>query len=203
MFERYTDEARKVVVLAQDEARRMDHNYVGSEHLLLGLLREKGVGEKVLYSLNVTEDGVRKQVETIVGYGDSEAGTGEAKGSAPFTPRAKKVFEYALREALQLGHNYIGTEYILLGLVRESEGIGARVLSNLGADAEKVRQEVVQRVGGGRGRSYGGSKAESDEDGALTYLTRELHQVHREVHKLQQMNREMLQELSHLRKAVV
>jgi ATP-dependent Clp protease ATP-binding subunit ClpC len=203
VFERYTDEARKVVVLAQDEARRMDHNYVGTEHLLLGLLREKGVGEKVLYPLNVTEDGVRKQVETIVGYG--EEGTGEAKGSAPFTPRAKKVFEYALREALQLGHNYIGTEYILLGLVRESEGIGARVLSNLGADAEKVRQEVVQRVGGGRGRSYGGSarKADSDEDGALTYLTRELQQVHREVHKLQGMNREMLQELSHLRKEVV
>jgi ATP-dependent Clp protease ATP-binding subunit ClpC len=201
MFERYTDEARKVVIFAQDEARRFNHNYVGTEHLLLGVLCERGVGEKMLYSLNVTLEDARKQVETIVGYG--EEGTG---AQAPFTPRAKKVFEYALREALKLGHNYVGSEHLLLGLVRETEGVAFRILSNLKADAEKVRQEVVKQVGGSRGRDYGGSKASeaaSDEDGALTYLTRELQQVHREVHKLQRMNRELLQELSQLREAVV
>jgi ATP-dependent Clp protease ATP-binding subunit ClpA len=147
MFERYTNEARKVVIFAQDEARRMNHNYVGTEHLLLGALREKGIGKKVLYSLNVTEDGVRKQVETIVGCG--EEGTREAKGSAPFTPRAKKVFEYALREALRLGHNYIGTEHILPGLVRESDGVAFRILSNL-SDPEKVRKAVVALLDGTR-----------------------------------------------------
>jgi len=198
MFERYTDEARKAMIFAQKEVARFNHNYVGTEHLLLGVLREKGVGEKARYSLNVTEDGVREQVETIVGYG--EEGT---SAQAPFTPRAKKVFEYALREALVLGHNYVGTEHLLLGLIREDNGVAFRILSKL-SDPEKVRQEVVQRLGGGLSRGYGGSarKAESDEGGALTYLTRALHQVHREVHKLQQMNREMLRELSRLRKAV-
>ena len=154
MFERFTERARKVVVLAQEEARHFNHNYIGTEHLLLGLLREdEGVAARALASLNVTLDEVREQVESIVGYG--EEGTG---GQAPFTPRSKKVLELALREALQLGHNYIGTEHILLGLVRESEGVAARVLNNLDVDPDKVRREVVRMLGGGRsrGRSGGG-----------------------------------------------
>ena len=156
MFERFTERARKVVVLAQDEARHFNHNYIGTEHLLLGLLREdEGVAARALGSLNVTLDEVREQVESIVGYG--EEGTG---GQAPFTPRSKKVLELALREALQLGHNYIGTEHILLGLVRESEGVAARVLSNLGVDPDKVRREVVRMLGGGRSqRGRGGGEA--------------------------------------------
>jgi ATP-dependent Clp protease ATP-binding subunit ClpC len=158
MFERFTERARKVVVLAQEEARHFNHNYIGTEHLLLGLLREdEGVAARALSSLNVTLDEVREQVESIVGYG--EEGTG---GQAPFTPRSKKVLELALREALQLGHNYIGTEHILLGLVRESEGVAARVLSNLGVDPDKVRREVVRMLGGGRsqrGRGSGGGES--------------------------------------------
>jgi ATP-dependent Clp protease ATP-binding subunit ClpC len=155
MFERFTERARKVVVLAQEEARHFNHNYIGTEHLLLGLLREdEGVAARALSSLNVSLDEVREQVESIVGYG--EEGTG---AQAPFTPRSKKVLELALREALQLGHNYIGTEHILLGLVRESEGVAARVLSNLDVDPDKVRREVVRMLGGGRGRSRGGEAA--------------------------------------------
>src|ERR671917_213829 len=143
MFERFTERARKVVVLAQDEARHFNHNYIGTEHLLLGLLREdEGVAAQALYSLNVALDEVREQVESIVGYG--EEGTG---AQAPFTPRSKKVLELALREA------------ILLGLVRESEGVAARVLSNLDVDPDKVRREVVRRLGGGRSRSRGGGEA--------------------------------------------
>jgi ATP-dependent Clp protease ATP-binding subunit ClpC len=155
MFERFTERARKVVVLAQEEARTFNHNYIGTEHLLLGLLREdEGVAARALSSLNVTLDEVREQVESIVGYG--EEGTG---GQAPFTPRSKKVLELALREALQLGHNYIGTEHILLGLVRESEGVAARVLSNLDVDPDKVRREVVRMLGGGRAqRGRGGGE---------------------------------------------
>src|SRR5919107_79094 len=157
MFERFTERARKVVVLAQDEARHFNHNYIGTEHLLLGLLREdEGVAAQALYSLNVALDEVREQVESIVGYG--EEGTG---AQAPFTPRSKKVLELALREALQLGHNYIGTEHILLGLVRESEGVAARVLSNLDVDPDKVRREVVRRLGGGRSPSRGGGESGS------------------------------------------
>src|SRR5918995_1531288 len=155
MFERFTERARKVVVLAQEEARTFNHNYIGTEHLLLGLLREdEGVAARALSSLNVTLDEVREQVESIVGYG--EEGTG---GQAPFTPRSKKVLELALREALQLGHNYIGTEHILLGLVRESEGVAARVLSNLGVDPDKVRREVVRMLGGGRSQRGRGGEA--------------------------------------------
>jgi ATP-dependent Clp protease ATP-binding subunit ClpC len=143
MFERFTERARKVVVLAQEEARHFNHNYIGTEHLLLGLLREdEGVAARALAALGVTLDEVREQVESIVGYG--EEGTG---AQAPFTPRSKKVLELALREALQLGHNYIGTEHILLGLVRESEGVAARVLSNLDVDPDKVRREVVRMLG--------------------------------------------------------
>src|ERR671933_781121 len=164
MFERFTERARKVVVLAQEEARHFNHNYIGTEHLLLGLLREdEGVAARALSSLNVTLDEVREQVESIVGYG--EEGTG---AQAPFTPRSKKVLELALREALQLGHNYIGTEHILLGLVRESEGVAARVLSNLGVDPDKVRREVVRMLGGGRSqRGRGGEAAGRGEEAKL------------------------------------
>ena len=145
MFERFTERARKVVVLAQEEARHFNHNYIGTEHLLLGLLREdEGVAARALASLNVTLDEVREQVESIVGYG--EEGTG---AQAPFTPRSKKVLELALREALQLGHNYIGTEHILLGLVRESEGVAARVLSDLGVRPDDVRGELLRMLSGG------------------------------------------------------
>ncbi len=144
MFDRFTEQARKVVALAQDESRRFNHNYIGTEHLLLGLLREdKGVAAQALGSLNVTLDEVREQVESIVGYGREET-----SGQAPFTPRSKKVLELALREALRLGHSYIGTEHILLGLVRESEGVAARVLSNLGVDPDKARREIVRVLGG-------------------------------------------------------
>ncbi len=142
MFERFTERARKVVVLAQDEARHFNHNYIGTEHLLLGLLREdEGVAAQALSSLNVTLDEVREQVESIVGYG--EEGTG---AQAPFTPRSKKVLELALREALQLGHNYIGTEHILLGVLRESSGLAARVLSDLGADPARLRSKIERRA---------------------------------------------------------
>ena len=152
MFERFTERARKVVVLAQEEARHFNHNYIGTEHLLLGLLREdEGVAARALASLNVTLDEVREQVESIVGYG--EEGTG---AQAPFTPRSKKVLELALREALQLGHNYIGTEHILLGLVRESRVSRPAYSRNLDVDPDKVRREVVRMLGGGRGRSRGG-----------------------------------------------
>src|ERR671933_216922 len=148
MFERFTERARKVVVLAQEEARHFNHNYIGTEHLLLGLLREdEGVAARALSSLNVTLDEVREQVESIVGYG--EEGTG---GQAPFTPRSKKVLELALREALQLGHNYIGTEHILLGLIREGEGVAAQVLVKLGADLNRVRQQVIQLLSGYQGK---------------------------------------------------
>src|SRR5438046_3276604 len=140
MFERFTERARQVVVLAQDEARALKHNYIGTEHLLLGLLREEeGLAARVLESLDITVEEVRAQVARIVGQGD-EVTTGQI----PFTPRAKKVLDLALREALSLGHDYIETEHILLGLVRENEGVGARILLDFGADAEKVRDEVVR-----------------------------------------------------------
>src|SRR5829696_4506824 len=176
MFERFTERARKVVVLAKEEARTFNHNYIGTEHLLLGLLREdEGVAARALSSLNVTLDEVREQVESIVGYG--EEGTG---CQAPFTPRSKKVLELALREALQLGHNYIGTEHILLGLVRESEGVAARVLSNLGVDPDKVRREVVRMLGGGRSqRGRGGESGGGRGVEAKRPKTRQLDQYGR------------------------
>ena len=143
MFERFTERARKVVVLAQDEARHFGHNYIGTEHILLGLVSEgSGVAAQALSSLDVTLEEVRKQVESIVGYGDGGIGA-----QAPFTPRSKKVLELALREAMQLGHNYMGTEHLLLGLTRENEGVAARVLFNLDIDPGKVRREVLLRLG--------------------------------------------------------
>jgi ATP-dependent Clp protease ATP-binding subunit ClpC len=140
MFERFTDRARRSVVLAQEEARMLNHNYIGTEHILLGLVREgDGVAARVLESMDISVIDIRTRVEEMVGRG--EAATA---GHIPFTPRAKKVLELALREALQLGHNYIGTEHILLGLVREGEGVAAQVLVALGGDLERVRQAVLQ-----------------------------------------------------------
>ncbi|RKW69634.1 ATP-dependent Clp protease ATP-binding subunit [Galactobacter caseinivorans] len=147
MFERFTDRARRVVVLAQEEARMLNHNYIGTEHILLGLIHEgEGVAAKALEALNVSLGAVREQVQEIIGQGQ-QAPTGHI----PFTPRAKKVLELSLREALQLGHNYIGTEHILLGLIREGEGVAAQVLTKLGADSQAVRQQVIQLISGYQG----------------------------------------------------
>ena len=144
MFERFTDRARRVVVLAQEEARMLNHNYIGTEHILLGLIHEgEGVAAKALESLGISLEAVREQVEEIIGQGQTAPA-----GHIPFTPRAKKVLELSLREALQLGHNYIGTEHILLGLIREGEGVAAQVLQKLGADLNRVRQQVIQLLSG-------------------------------------------------------
>ena len=148
MFERFTDRARRVVVLAQEEARMLNHNYIGTEHILLGLIHEgEGVAAKALESLGISLDAVRQQAEDIIGKGQQAP-----SGHIPFTPRAKKVLELSLREALQLGHNYIGTEHILLGLIREGEGVAAQVLIKLGADLNRVRQQVLQLLSGYQGK---------------------------------------------------
>ncbi|MDI9599089.1 MAG: Clp protease N-terminal domain-containing protein, partial [Acidobacteriota bacterium] len=149
MFERFTERARQVVVLAQEEARSLKHNYIGTEHLLLGLLREEeGVAARVLDGLDVSVEEVRAAVVRIVGSGEESP-----QGQIPFTPRAKKVLELALREALSLGHNYIGTEHILLGLVREDEGVAARILLDLDAEPDKIRGEVMRALSGPGRRS--------------------------------------------------
>jgi ATP-dependent Clp protease ATP-binding subunit ClpC len=151
MFERFTDRARRVVVLAQEEARLLNHSYIGTEHILLGLIHEgEGVAAKALESLSISLEAVRNQVEEIIGQGGSSP-----SGHIPFTPRAKKVLELSLREALQLGHNYIGTEHILLGLIREGEGVAAQVLVKLGADLSRVRQQVIQLLSGYQGPAGG------------------------------------------------
>ena len=143
MFERFTDRARSVVVLAQEEARLLNHDYIGTEHILLGLIHEgEGVAARALESLGISLEAVRQQVREVVGQGERAP-----SGHVPFTPRAKKVLELSLREAKRLGHNYIGTEHILLGLVREGEGVGAQVLVNLGADLNRIRQAVVGLLG--------------------------------------------------------
>ena len=147
MFERFTDRARRVVVLAQEEARNLNHNYIGTEHILLGLIHEgEGVAAQALEAMGISLESVREQVEEIIGQG-----TEAPSGHIPFTPRAKKVLEYSLREALQLGHNYIGTEHILLGLIREGDGVAAQVLTNLGADLPSVCQQVIQLLNGYQG----------------------------------------------------
>ena len=173
MFERFTDRARRVVVLAQEEARLLNHNYIGTEHILLGLIHEgEGVAAKALESLGISLEAVRQQVEEIIGQGGSSP-----SGHIPFTPRAKKVLELSLREALQLGHNYIGTEHILLGLIREGEGVAAQVLVKLGADLSRVRQQVIQLLSGYQGSGAppgekagatpGGSATEAQPTGSL------------------------------------
>src|ERR671934_2692588 len=159
MFDRFTERARHVVVFAQDEAREFRHNYIGTEHVLLGLLRdEEGVAARVLESLHVTLEDVRTQVARAVGQGE-EVTTGQI----PFTPRAKKVLELAMREALSLGHNYIGTEHILLGLVRENEGVAARILLDFDADSEKIRNEVIRMLSGPGRRQQGGGAAPGEK----------------------------------------
>ena len=161
MFERFTERARQVVVLAQEEARILKHNYIGTEHILLGLLREEeGLAARVLESLDITVERVRAQVVRIVGSGEEVT-----SGQIPFTPRAKKVLELALREALSLGHNYIGTEHILLGLVRENEGVAARILLDFDADSEKIRNEVIRMLSGPGGRQRSGGQGGGQGEG--------------------------------------
>ncbi|MBC9227291.1 AAA domain-containing protein [Aeromicrobium sp. 636] len=164
MFERFTDRARRVVVLAQEEARMLSHNYIGTEHILLGLIHEgEGVAAKALESLDISLEAVRGQVEDIIGQGQQAP-----SGHIPFTPRAKKVLELSLREALQLGHTYIGTEHILLGLIREGEGVAAQVLVKLGADLNRVRQQVIQLVSGFQGKEAETSGAASEAPAAAS-----------------------------------
>ncbi len=181
MFERFTDRARRVVVLAQEEARMLNHNYIGTEHILLGLIHEgEGVAAKALEFLGVSLNGVREQVQEIIGQGQQAP-----SGHIPFTPRAKKVLELSLREALQLGHNYIGTEHILLGLIREGEGVATQVLVKLGADLNRVRQQVIQLLSGYQGKepvSAGGQQQEGTPAGSvvLDQFGRNLTQAARE-----------------------
>ncbi len=166
MFERFTDRARRVVVLAQEEARMLNHNYIGTEHILLGLIHEgEGVAAKALESMNISLQAVREQVQEIIGRGQTAP-----SGHIPFTPRAKKVLELSLREALQLGHNYIGTEHILLGLIREGEGVAAQVLQKLGADLNRVRQQVIQLLSGyaSSEKAGGGAGAGESSGGGST-----------------------------------
>jgi ATP-dependent Clp protease ATP-binding subunit ClpA len=159
MFERFTDRARRVIVLAQEEARLLNHNYIGTEHILLGLAHEgQGVAARALESLGIQLQALRSQVEQVIGQGQ-QAPTGHI----PFTPRAKKVLELSLRESQQLGHNYIGTEHLLLGLIREGEGVAAQVLVKLGADLSRVRQQVIQLLSG-----YAGGKEAAEQAGART-----------------------------------
>src|SRR5690554_4740986 len=164
MFERFTDRARRVVVLAQEEAKMLNHNYIGTEHILLGLIHEgEGVAAKALESLGISLDAVREQVQDIIGQGQQQP-----TGHIPFTPRAKKVLELSLRETLQLGHNYIGTEHILLGLIREGEGVAAQVLVKLGADLSRVRQQVIQLLSGYSGPGSAGAPGGSEKAGATS-----------------------------------
>jgi ATP-dependent Clp protease ATP-binding subunit ClpC len=185
MFERFTDRARRVVVLAQEEARMLNHNYIGTEHILLGLIHEgEGVAAKAVEAMNISLDAVREQVIEIIGRGQSAPA-----GHIPFTPRAKKVLELSLREALQLGHNYIGTEHILLGLIREGDGVAAQVLQKLGADLGRVRQQVIQLLAGyqgsegtkaGVGAGEGGGSPSREGSTVLDQFGRNLTQAARE-----------------------
>src|SRR5476651_2036921 len=180
MFERFTERARQVVVLAQEEARTLKHNYIGTEHILLGLLREEeGLAARVLESLDITVERVRGQVVRIVGSGEEVT-----SGQIPFTPRAKKVLELALREALSLGHNYIGTEHILLGLVRENEGVAARILLDFDADAEKIRNEIIRMLSGPGRRSGGGQPGAGAGSGEGKKSSKLLDQFGRNLTKL-------------------
>ena len=167
MFERFTDRARRVVVLAQEEAKMLNHNYIGTEHILLGLIHEgEGVAAKALESLGISLDAVREQVQDIIGQGQQQP-----TGHIPFTPRAKKVLELSLREALQLGHSYIGTEHILLGLIREGEGVAAQVLVKLGADLNRVLHQVFQLLSCYQGKeqvAFGGESKQAQQGSAST-----------------------------------
>jgi ATP-dependent Clp protease ATP-binding subunit ClpC len=167
MFERFTDRARRAMVLAQEEARQLNHNYIGTEHILLGLIHEgEGVAAQALGLMGISLEAVRSKVEEIINQGQQEP-----EGHLPYTPRAKKVLELSLRESLQLGHNYIGTEHILLGLIREGEGVASKVLVNLGAELTRVRQEVIQLLSGYEGKESTRSVQKSH---VQQLLTREL-----------------------------
>jgi ATP-dependent Clp protease ATP-binding subunit ClpC len=168
MFEKFNDRAVRVVVLAQHEARMLGHNYIGTEHILLGLIHEgEGVAAKALDSLGISLEAVRAQVVEIIGRGHQAS-----SGAIPFTPRAKKVLELSYREALQLGHDYIGTEHILLGLIREGEGVATQVLVKLGADLNRVRLEVFQLLTGFQGKETVRGQAEPRADTAGTIVER-------------------------------
>lgn len=185
MFERFTDRARRVIVLAQDEAKMLNHNYIGTEHILLGLIHEgEGVAAKALEQMGISLEAVREQVIEIIGQGSTPP-----TGHIPFTPRAKKVLEYSLREALQMNHSYIGTEHILLGLIREGEGVAAQVLIKLGADLNRVRTTVLQLLsgyqeeGGGQPATAGAPEmgpGTSTNNGALDQFGRNLTQAARD-----------------------
>jgi ATP-dependent Clp protease ATP-binding subunit ClpC len=163
VFERFTDKARGALVFAQDEARLLNHNFIGTEHILLGLLRESdGVAAKALASLDVDLETVRQKVTETVGPGSAPPA-----GSPPFTPRSKKVLEQSLREAMQLGHSYIGTEHLLLGLVREGEGVGAKVLTSLGAGLEAVRERVIDLLSVNPGAEQAGVLGARTRGGGL------------------------------------
>jgi ATP-dependent Clp protease ATP-binding subunit ClpA len=176
MFERFTDRARRVVVLAQEEARLLNHNYLGTEHLLLGLIHEgQGVAAKALESLGISQEAVQAQVEEIIGQGEVAP-----SGHIPFTPRAKKVLELSLREAKQLGHNYIGTEHILLGLIREGEGVAAQVLVRLGAELSPTRRQVIGLLTGGTEAGAGTRLVHLSMPDELREAEEELAQVRRQ-----------------------
>jgi ATP-dependent Clp protease ATP-binding subunit ClpC len=161
MFERFTDRARRVIVDAQNEARSLSHSYIGPEHILLGLINEgDGVGAKALEAMQISTDTVRGRIEEITGRGQAPPSTGHI----PFTPRAKKVLELSLREALQLGHNYIGTEHILLGLIHEGDGVAAQVLVGLGVELDRTRQLVTQILTGGHREETASAVAEDLRD---------------------------------------
>jgi ATP-dependent Clp protease ATP-binding subunit ClpC len=170
MFERFTDRALRVIVLAQEEARMLNHERIGTEHFLLGLSREgEGVAAKALESLGVSLDALRMQVEEIVGQGQQDPGD-----HIPFTPRAKKMLELALRESMDLGHKHIGTEHILLGLVREGEGVGAQVLAKLGIDLNRVRQEVVHLLSEYPEAAFVGARGQRSELAEMLDLLRDV-----------------------------
>jgi ATP-dependent Clp protease ATP-binding subunit ClpC len=166
-YDRFTDRARRAVVLAQEEARMLNHDHIGTEHFLLGLIHEgEGRGVKALLSLGISLEAVRQQVEEIIGQGQQAP-----SGHIPFTPRAKKVLELSLLQALQLGHNYIGTEHILLGLIREGDGVAAQVLIASGADLSKTRQQVIQLLHGYQGKEQAVPAGDSAEPGPPTFVT--------------------------------
>jgi hypothetical protein len=182
MFERFTDRARRVVDLAQEEARMLNHNYIGTEHILLGLIHEgEGVAARTLESLGISLDAVRQQVEEIIGQGQQAP-----YAQIPFTPRAKKVLELSLREALQLGHNYIGTEHILLGLIREGDGVAAQVLVKLGADLNRVRQQVIQLLHGSQRKEPGSGRRGAQEGTPATAMRARLDAVEDRLAALEQ-----------------
>src|ERR1700736_264304 len=182
MFERFTDRARRVVVLAQEEARMLNHNYIGTEHILLGLIHEgEGVAAKALESLGISLDAVRQQVEEIIGQGQQAP-----SGHIPFTPRAKKVLELSRREAEQLGHNYIGTEHILLGLIREGGGVAAQVLVKLGADLNRVRQTVIQWLQGHPAKEPASTRSAAQELRLLPEVQARLEEVERRLAAIEQ-----------------